>query len=141
MTGNVDPSHIERLRSIPLFSELGDEALAHLSATVTEFEAAAGHVLVHAGMEGSGMFVLEEGTVVVELSRRSVEQGPGDFFGELSLLGPGVVRTARVRATTPVRCLAISRQDFAELLLAEPTIAVAMLPVLARRLAEADGLR
>jgi len=55
------------------------------------------------------------------------------------LLVPGLVRTARVRATTPVKCLAISRIDFAKLLEAEPQIAVAMLPVLAQRLADADA--
>ena len=74
------------------------------------------------------MFVLEEGEVVVEVPGRTYSCEPGEFFGELALLAPGLVRTARVRATTPVRCLAISRISFAELLEAEPQIAVAMLP-------------
>ena len=43
---------------------------------------------------------------------------------------------ARVRAETDVRCLAIGREDFARLLDSEPRIAVAMLPVLARRLSD-----
>jgi CRP-like cAMP-binding protein len=42
-----------------------------------------------------------------------------------------------VQATTQVRCLALGRSDFARLLEEEPRIAVAMLPVLARRLADA----
>jgi CRP-like cAMP-binding protein len=138
VAANPDRSIVEKLRAVPIFSELGDESLARVAGVVTEFEARAGHVLVHPGMEGSGMFFLEEGNVAVELRERSVFHGPGDFFGELSLLDPGLVRTARVKATTPVRCLAISRQDFADLLRREPTIGVAMLPVLARRLAEAN---
>jgi voltage-gated potassium channel len=86
---------------------------------------------------GLGMFVVEEGRVVVELSHgREVELGPGEFFGELALLIPEGVRAARVRAETDVRCLAIGRDDFAGLLDTEPSIAVAMLPVLARRLSE-----
>jgi CRP-like cAMP-binding protein len=44
------------------------------------------------------------------------------------------VRAARVRAETDLRCVAIGREDFAALLDEEPSIAVAMLPVLARRL-------
>jgi voltage-gated potassium channel len=85
------------------------------------------------------MFVLEEGTVAVELpGGRSLERGPGEFFGELALLGGGP-RTARVHAVSPVRCLAIGRGDFAELLEREPRIAVAMLPVLARRLVDASA--
>ncbi|MBI3647721.1 MAG: cyclic nucleotide-binding domain-containing protein [Actinobacteria bacterium] len=131
----MDTPH-EKLRSIPLFAGLDDDALALIASRVTEFEAGAGHVLVERGQEGAGMFVLEEGSVIVELpGGRTVEQGPGEFFGELALLGGGP-RAARVRAATPVRCLAIGRTDFAALLHEEPRIAVAMLPVLARRLAE-----
>jgi CRP-like cAMP-binding protein len=128
---------LERLRDIPLFAELGDDALEQVARVATEFEAAEGHVLVERGQDGAGMFVLEEGTVAVELpGGRTLLRGPGEFFGELALLGSGV-RTARVQATTQVRCLALGRSDFARLLEEEPRIAVAMLPVLARRLADA----
>jgi CRP-like cAMP-binding protein len=75
--------------------------------------------------------------VIVDLpGGRTLKRGRGEFFGELALLGGGP-RTARVRAATEVRCLAIGRRDFAQLLESEPRIAVAMLPVLARRLADA----
>ena len=132
----MSDSSVDKLREIPLFTELDDDALELIARVSTEFEAAAGHILIERGTDGSGMFVLEEGTIVVELpGGRSMERGPGEFFGELALLGTGV-RTARVQATTRVRCLAIGRSDFAQLLDAEPRIAVAMLPVLARRLAE-----
>jgi CRP-like cAMP-binding protein len=76
---------------------------------------------------------------VVELHNgTSVTLGPGEFFGELAILAPGVSRTARVRASTPVRCLAISRLEFDRVLVEQPVIAVAMLPVLARRIADAE---
>ena len=133
----MDPTRIGRLRAIPLFAELDERALALIAATATEFDASAGHVLVERGQEGAGMFVLEEGSVIVDLpGGHTLTRGPGEFFGELALLGGGP-RTARVRAATSVRCLAIGRPDFAQLLASEPRIAVAMLPVLARRLADA----
>ena len=47
---------------------------------------------------------------------------------------PEATRSARVRANTDVRCLAIFAEDFRELLADEPRIALAMLPV-ARRAA------
>jgi voltage-gated potassium channel len=123
----------EKLRSIPLFATLGDRALGRIAELATEFEEPAGWVLVEVGQPGSGMFVLEEGTVVVEPpDGRTWELGPGDFFGELAILTDHP-RSARVRAKTPVRCLAISRTDFAKLLEEEPGIAVAMLPKLAER--------
>jgi voltage-gated potassium channel len=125
----------ERLREIPLFSELSDGALRSLSEIAAEVEVPAGQVMIRPYDPGLGMFVVEEGKVVVELHQgREVELGPGEFFGELALLIPEGIRAARVRAETDVRCLAIGREDFAKLVDDEPSIAVAMLPVLARRL-------
>lgn len=125
---------VETLRGIPLFSGLSDRALARVAELATEFEAQAGHVLVEVGQPGSGMFVLEEGTAVVELpDGRERELEPGDFFGEIALLTDHP-RNARVQARTPVRCLAISRTDFSKLLQEEPEIGVAMLPKLAARI-------
>jgi CRP-like cAMP-binding protein len=125
---------IERLRTIPLFAGLSDEALARVAELVSEFEEPAGWVLVEVGQPGSGMFILEEGTAVVELPNgRERELEPGDFFGELALLTDHP-RNARVRARTPVRCLAVSRMDFQKLLKEEPEIGVAMLPKLAARI-------
>jgi CRP-like cAMP-binding protein len=124
---------VEKLRRIPLFAELSDRALERVAALSTEFEAQAGWVLVEVGQPGSGMFVLEEGTVEVQTpDGRQWELGAGEFFGELALLTDHP-RNARIRAKTPVRCLAISRTDFSRLLEEEPEIAVAMLPKIAER--------
>jgi CRP-like cAMP-binding protein len=81
------------------------------------------------------MFVVLEGNVSVEWPGGAVELGPGAFVGELTVLVPDVRRVARVRAATPVRCLAIAREDATELIESEPTVALAMLRELARRLA------
>jgi CRP-like cAMP-binding protein len=125
---------VEKLREIPLFADLHDHTLERIAELSTEFESPAGWVLVEVGQPGSGMFVLEEGTVQIETpDGRSWEYGPGEFFGELALLTDHP-RNARIRAKTPVRCLAISRTDFAKLLDEEPEIAVAMLPKLAQRI-------
>ena len=133
MTG---PDRIGRLRAIPLFAGLDEEALARIAELATEVEARAGQVLTRANDPGAGMFVVEEGTVAVELRSRTVEFGAGQFFGELSLLVPDARRIARVRATADARLLAVSRADFATLLESEPRLALAMLPVLAQRLVE-----
>jgi voltage-gated potassium channel len=124
---------LEQLRQIPLFADLSDRALERIAELSTEFEAQAGWVLVEVGQPGSGMFVLEEGTVEVQTpDGREWELGAGEFFGELALLTDHP-RNARIRAKTPVRCLAISRTDFSKLLEEEPEIAVAMLPKIAER--------
>ena len=125
-----------RLRAIPLFAGLEDDALERIAELATDVEARAGQVLTRANEPGAGMFVVEEGTVAVELRSRTIEFGPGEFFGELSLLVPDARRIARVRATSDARLLAVSRADFAALLESDPRIAVSMLPVLAQRLVE-----
>jgi CRP-like cAMP-binding protein len=125
---------LEELRRIPLFADLHDHTLERIADLSTGFESPPGWVLIEVGQPGSGMFVLEEGTVQVETpDGRSWEYGPGEFFGELALLTDHP-RNARVRAKTAVRCIAISRTDFSKLLEEEPEIAVAMLPKLAERI-------
>jgi len=136
---SASPARVEALRAVPLFAELSDDALGRLAGVATEVEVPAGFVLVKAGDDASGMFVLQEGSAVVELpGGHVVRLGPGEFFGELALVVDGLHRTARVRAETPVRCLAIARADVTRLLEEEPGVALGMLRVLARRLAERD---
>ncbi|MQA99214.1 MAG: cyclic nucleotide-binding domain-containing protein [Actinobacteria bacterium] len=132
---DVSTPRIESLRRIELFSELSDASLANLAERMTELDFEPGYVLVHRGMPGSGMFVIESGKVVVDLTSRQVELGPGDALGELALLND-TVHTGRARAVSRVRAVAIGRDEFAELLESEPAIARCLLSVLARRLAE-----
>jgi CRP-like cAMP-binding protein len=113
----------ERLRAVPVFASLSDETLEMLAAATSEFDAPAGKLLVERGRPGSGMFVLERGRAVVEAPEGRRELGPGDVFGERSLVSEGAVRTARVRAETDVRCLAIGRAEVERLLATEPELA------------------
>lgn len=128
---------VDRLRQIPLFAGFSDDALGRVAELGVEIDVPAGTVLALADDPGSGMFVVEEGRVAVEgRGGFQSELGPGEFFGELTLLVPEAHRVARVRAATDVRCIAIRRDDFAALLEEEPALAVAMLPTLARRLVD-----
>jgi CRP-like cAMP-binding protein len=129
---------LEKLRAIPLFAHLPQEALKRVLDCATEFEAERGHVLMQPNRPGAGLFVIEEGTVEVELPNRKIELGPGEFVGELALLDEHATHVARVHAVSTIRCLAISRDDFDRLLKGEPELAVSMLKVLARRLSEAS---
>jgi len=127
---------VERLRSIDLFSGLDHDALGLVASLASEVETPAGAVLVEPKQAGSGMFAITEGRATAELRGGSTRRlGPGDCFGELALLTSEGMRTARVRAETELRCLAIAREDFRELLEREPRIALSLLEVLAARLA------
>jgi len=113
----------DRLRALPLFADVDDAQLERLAAATSEFHAPAGQALIERGRAGSGIFVLEQGQAVVEAPEGKRIIGPGDVFGERALLGDDIERTARVRAETDVRCLAISRPEIERLLAEDPRIA------------------
>jgi CRP-like cAMP-binding protein len=70
--------------------------------------------------------VVRDGEVLARL-------GPGDFFGELSLLDRQP-RVASVTADEQTTCLALASWDFQKLLESEPGVALAVLQEVARRL-------
>ena len=127
---------VEALRRVPLFSQLGDEELRRLAEAVSEVQVPAEQLLVQPGMAGTGMFFIAEGTAVVETKRDEIELGPGQFFGELALISEDSTRTARVRAKTDLRCLALDRASFRELVSEHPEVAASLLEVALGRLAE-----
>ena len=63
--------------------------------TATEVDFPARAVLIERDHPDSGLFVILDGTVAVELPQQTVELGAGEVVGELSLL-VDVPRAARV---------------------------------------------
>jgi CRP-like cAMP-binding protein len=128
---------IQSLASIPLFSELDQDALHQVGGLIIDFDAPPGQLLIEPHTVGQGLFIIEDGTVVASVRGHDVELSAGEFVGELSLLDDRATRTARVRARTPVRGCCIRRDDFLPLLEAQPRIALAMLKIMAARLHDA----
>ena len=126
---------IDTLRKVPGFSGLDEESLKRIANLATEFQAETGRVLIERGQPGTGLFLIEDGSVRVDLpSGKSVDLGSGQFFGELAVFAD-TPRTARVSVTEDLVGLAISRRDLLGLLREEPSIAVTLLQQLAKRLA------
>jgi CRP-like cAMP-binding protein len=83
------------------------------------------------------MFIVVDGRVRVVRDGQVVTRlGPGEFFGELSVLD-GAPRNATVTAEVPTTCLAIATWDAERVMREEPGVALALLRVLAGRLREA----
>ena len=126
----------DELRALPLFADVSDAGLERLSGCVAELERDPGQVIALPGDPGSGMFVIREGTVSVELRGDApIELKDGNFFGELALLTPRATRIGRVRAATKVRLLSVPREDALALVESEPSVALTMLKEIARRFA------
>jgi CRP-like cAMP-binding protein len=97
----------------------------------------AGVDIVQWGDPGDGMYVLFKGRTEVDVGGRFHRLGPGDFFGEMALLGVKR-RLATVKAVEPVEALKIPAAQFQELLLGHPSLALAMMKTLVQRLREVE---
>lgn len=131
-------SHAELLAKVPLFSHLASEHLGRIAAATREEEFPEGAEIVSLGEAGHTMYVLLEGRVEVLYPGRSQDLtfarlDAGDFFGEMALLNDEP-RSASVRAMTPVRVLAIEKDDFRSLVEESTQAALALLEALSYRI-------
>ena len=92
----------EELRSMSLFAELGPAELEQVASWFDVEERDSGATLTQQGSSGYAFYVLRDGTATVIQGDEEIRRlGPGDFFGELSIIGDGR-RTATVKATSHV---------------------------------------
>ena len=100
------------LEGIGAFSGLSRHELEKLAGWTFELEVPEGEQLLKEGSLPHEFFVIEDGAVEIRRDgERIAELGTGDFFGEIALLEGGL-RTATVVATTPVRLIVMSTQEF-----------------------------
>jgi CRP/FNR family cyclic AMP-dependent transcriptional regulator len=100
-----------RLKSIPLFEEVGDEELVQISPFATEVTVEEGRELVREGDFSYEFMAIEEGQAEVTRGGEHVaDLGPGDFFGEVGLL-ERTLRNATVTAKTPMKLITLTGWD------------------------------
>ena len=123
---------VDLLRTVALFDGIDGDGLARIADRAIEVDFPADRTIVRQGEVGTGFFLVVSGRArVVRDGATIAELGPGDFFGELSLLD-GEPRIATVTAEVPTTCLALASWEFETLLEAEPPLAI--LRGVARRL-------
>jgi CRP-like cAMP-binding protein len=127
------------LVSVPLFAGLPEATMRRIAEAACDFDVPAGQLLIEANAPGSGMFVIEEGSVEVHTHTGTFRLGPGECIGELALLTAEGVRSARAQATTPVRALALARDDFRAILDDDHGLALWLLETVATRLAQVSS--
>jgi uncharacterized membrane protein len=131
------PSMID-FASIPLFAQLGPGESATLSSLLTTRTVQANQPIFWIGDPGSELFIVQKGEVTMfypdEAGREMILGilGPGEFFGEISLLDGGP-RTASARARTDVELLSLGREQFHEFLGHHPAASIHVITVSGRR--------
>ncbi|MBI3979870.1 MAG: diguanylate cyclase [Chloroflexi bacterium] len=135
------------LASVPLFRPLGRDQLEFLATRATEQVYQAGQSVIQQNDPADSLLVVLSGRVRITEATPDIPQvglilgelGQGEIIGELGILSDQP-RTATVVATEPTHCLVLPRQEFLQVLQGSSDLAIALLRVLSRRLADADRL-
>lgn len=126
----------ELLAATPLFADVDAAGMEMIASHAIEVAFEGGHVIARQGDIGTGFFVIASGAVrIIRDGEEIAHLGPGEFFGELSVLD-GLPRVAQVVTDGPTVCLALASWDFEAVVEAQPKVALAVMRVLARRLRE-----
>ncbi|HEY7660850.1 MAG TPA: cyclic nucleotide-binding domain-containing protein [Actinomycetota bacterium] len=129
---------VELLADVPLFAGLSKRHLKQIAEHADQVSFRAKEVIVETGSRGGTFYVLLEGEARVVRNGRAIGRlGPGEFFGEISLLDGGP-RTATVIAETPVVAVRVFKRSFDKVVSQEPGVASKILEVVARRLRDAE---
>jgi CRP/FNR family cyclic AMP-dependent transcriptional regulator len=129
----------EFLRRIPMFGELRSAEFEEVVALARPRRFKPREVVIRQGERGDSVFIIQVGYLKVFVSGANGTltmlgvMGPGEVFGELSLLDGGP-RSATVMAMTQGETLVIDRAAFLKLVEDRPRVAIGIMDLLARRL-------
>ena len=126
------------LSKVPLLAGLGRKDLEEVGRLADEVSLPEGRVAAREGASGEEFFVIIEGSVRIDRGGTHVaDLGPGEFFGELAMLGK-VPRNPTVTCTTPCRFLVVGHREFNSLLASYPSIQNAVLHAVAQRISRIE---
>jgi CRP-like cAMP-binding protein len=131
-------SKVEHLSRVRLFSALNKKELGLIGRVSDEVQVPTGKVLCREGETGHEFFLILDGQAEVDAAGHHVaELGPGQYFGELSLL-TRAPRNATVTAKSDMDVLVLGQREFSAILEEVPALSHKLLAVMAERLREAD---
>ena len=105
---------METISSIPLFSMLPIGALSKINDKLVAEIYPAKRKIIEKGDEADCMYIIEFGSVQVEIDP-PVTLGQGDYFGEKGILSKDV-RNASISSLEEVKLLSLSKEDLEELM-------------------------
>ncbi|HUE67904.1 MAG TPA: cyclic nucleotide-binding domain-containing protein [Candidatus Acidoferrum sp.] len=128
-----DPK-VDLLKKVPLFGHCSPTSLESAAANTDEVDVVAGRTLIKQGEPSDTFYVLIDGEADVTIDGRSRRKlGPGDFFGEISMLDRGPA-TATVTTTKPSRMMVMSHMQFRDAIKGNQDLLIQVLASVAERL-------
>lgn len=131
----------ELLRTVPLFSELSDEAIESLGRLSARRRYPKDTVIFFENEEGDCLFMILEGRIKVTILGDDGREiiltmlSPGDLFGEMALLDNEPRSAIAVEES---ELLSLHRTDFQAVIGENPGISAALIKVLSARLRRAN---
>ncbi|HZU79401.1 MAG TPA: cyclic nucleotide-binding domain-containing protein, partial [Acidimicrobiales bacterium] len=120
------------------FAGCSTKELREIGRLGAEVRVPSGKVVTDEGAAGRELLIVISGRATCRVRGRKVATyGPGDFFGEMSLLDHGP-RSATVTADTDLELLVLDGREFRQLVDASPGIAWKLLVAMAERLRQAN---
>ncbi len=135
--------YVSFLENVPIFAELEEPELKKIEKLGLRKKYKKGNIVVLEKEMGAALFVIISGKVKIVRTDEDGREvilsifGPGEFFGEMSLLD-GLARSASVVALAKAELFMIHRRDFLKLLHEHPQVAISLLGELTTRLRKAD---
>ena len=134
-----DLGHEAVLANVDLFRDLSKAQLKRLAMASTEVSHPPGKAVATEGRSGLAFHLIIEGSATVSKDGRELRTlGPGDYFGEISMID-GRPRSATVTALEPLKAMAIPHRDFEAVIDEDPEFARHLLKTLCARLREAEA--
>src|SRR5579872_5821518 len=127
------------LAEVPLFGHLSDDERAVLAERLDLINIAAGTTMFQHGDPGDALYVVKSGEVELYFKNDTGERivletvGPGQFFGDISLLDGGS-RTSSALVTQDLEALLVDRGDLEALLATGPRAALHLLAATGERM-------
>jgi ATP-binding cassette subfamily B protein len=126
------------IAAVALFADLDSQSLQVLADWLEVEHVDPGRRLTHQGAAGYAFFVLRHGSADVDIDGALIRTlGPGDYFGEIAILGSGR-QTATVTATSTSEVWTMFGTRFRELQQQHPRIASVIERTASARLGKAD---
>jgi CRP-like cAMP-binding protein len=123
MESRVTHSLVNALRDVPSFASVDDRMLLALIGDSANLYWPPGSVVFERGTPADGLYIVISGRVrvVTEGGAKVAELGPGDFFGELSLL-LGTSHQHDVVVDEAAELMVVPKEKFDELMTSHPEV-------------------
>jgi CRP/FNR family cyclic AMP-dependent transcriptional regulator len=136
---------VEKVRAVPLFASLDKQTAARLCEFLSIKDYPATTTVFRNREVGDAMYLIDTGKVRISITDADghtvtlAQLGPGDFFGEMSMLDRRG-RSADATVIEAARLAKLTRENFVSFIVSEPRVALEMLTALTRRLRRTDDL-